>query len=286
MSAAGGSGPGSVVEVSWLAEHLSDADLRIVDASWFLPTDHRDAQAEYRAAHIPGAVFFNIDAIADTKSGLPHMLPAPAVFAASVGALGIGDGDRVVVYDQPGLYSAARVWWSLRTMGLDRVSVLAGGLRQWRSEGRPLASGEETPPTRHFTPHFRPDLVRDRAQVLSALQRGNSQIIDARAPGRFAATEPEPRPGVRGGHIPGARNLHFASLVDQIRGRLRPAAELQAAFTDAGIRPEAPTTLLCGSGITACILGLALDQLGHARWSVYDGSWADWGAHHELPITH
>jgi len=276
---------GSVVECGWLAGHLSDPDLRVVDATWYLPTERKAARTEYRNAHIPGAVFFDIDAIADTASRLPHMLPAPAHFAAAVSALGIGSEDRVVVYDAHGLYSAPRVWWTLRAMGHERVAVLAGGLPQWRAEGRPVVAGEEVPTPRRFVARFRPELVRDRAQVLSALQRGNAQIVDARSPGRFAAAEPEPRPGVRGGHIPGARNLPYTALIDPGRGRLHPPARLRQAFADAGVRPEAPATLLCGSGITACILALALDQLGSRQWSVYDGSWAEWGARAELPVA-
>jgi thiosulfate/3-mercaptopyruvate sulfurtransferase len=276
----------SIVECAWLADYLTAPDLRVIDATWYLPTEKKSAREGFLAAHIPGAVFFDIDAIADTKSGLPHMLPTPAAFGAAVGALGIGDGDRVVVYDAHGLYSAARVWWSFGAMGHDNVAVLAGGLPQWRAEGRKLASGEAMPVPRRFTARYRPELVRDRAQVLSSLQRGNAQIVDARSGARFHALEPEPRPGVRGGHIPGAMNLPFAALIDPAKGQLLSHPALRIAFAAAGVDPQAPVTLMCGSGITACVLALALDQLGQRNYAVYDGSWADWGARPELPLAH
>lgn len=274
----------ALVTPAWLAAELGRSDLRPVDGTWHMPQLRRDARREFVEAHIPGAVFFDIDAIADTSVDLPHMLPDPALFARSVGEMGIGDGDRVIVYDARGVVSAARVWWMFRVFGHERVAVLDGGLRRWRAEGRPLESGEPQPAARSYTPRFRPELVRGLPEVRAALAGGGELVLDARSRGRFAGTEPEPRPGLRGGHMPGAHNLPYEDLYAP-GGTLRPVGELRQAFAAAGVTPERPVLTTCGSGVTACVLALGLHLLGREDVSVYDGSWTEWAQRPELPAA-
>jgi len=272
-----------VVTTEWLAAHRLDPDLRVVDASWHMPHLERDPRAEFEAAHIPGAVFFDIDAIADRTTNLPHMLPGAAAFAAAVGALGIGTGDRVIVYDVRGVVSAARVWWTFRAFGHDAVAVLDGGLKKWRAENRPIESGVARPVPRVFQSVPRPELVRDLTAMRANIGSGAAQVLDARSAGRFAGTEPEPRAGLRGGHIPGSLNLPYETLA-RPDGTLKSPADLQRAVTAAGVDLARPVVTTCGSGVTASVLALALYVLGRRDVAVYDGSWSEWGAHADTPV--
>lgn len=276
--------PKTLVSTEWLAAHIKDPDLRILDGSWHLPAVGRDAKAEYNDAHIPGARFFDIDEISDHRSELPHMAPPPEKFMSRLRAMGIGDGHQVVVYDTVGVSSAARVWWLFRLMGQDNVAVLDGGLPKWQAEGR---ATEDLPPIvrdRHMTVRVQNQLVRDVTQVSAASKLGDTQILDARSAGRFAGTDPEPRDGLRSGHIPGSRNLPFQTLLNP-NGTLKDADGLRAAFAAAHVDLNKPVITTCGSGVTACILALALERLGKRDWSVYDGSWAEWGAYPTVPVA-
>lgn len=259
----------------WLADHLSAPDLVVVDGSWYLPTQHRDAQAEYLAGHIPGAVHFDIDTVKDTTSDLPHMLPRPEGFASAMRKMGIGDGASILVYDGLGLFAAPRVWWMFRVFGLERVFILDGGLPRWKAEGRPLEEGRVERRPAHFTTRFNSGAVRDLADVAKALQAG-VQVVDARSSERFTGTAPEPRAGLPSGHMPGALNVPSSMLT--IEGRLKPKSDLMAIFAAAGVDPARPIITTCGSGVSAVVLGLALDAVGAREWSVYDGSWSEWGA--------
>lgn len=273
-----------LTETDELARELDAPDLVIIDATWHMPGNGKDARAEYLEEHIPGALFFDIDEIADTNNPLPHMLPSPEKFSSRMRSMGIGDGSRIVVYDRTGLYSAARVWWTFRVMGVEDVSVLNGGLPKWKREGRPVESGE--PPlrtTRHFTARRNADLVRDKSDVQAILKDKSAEIVDARSAERFAGKVPEPRPGLRSGHIPGARNVSYGKLVNA-DGTLKSPNEIETLFRDAGVDLHKPVVTSCGSGITASVLALALAELGHLRTAVYDGSWSEWGADPELPI--
>lgn len=273
-----------LTETDELERELSAPDIVIIDASWHMPGEGKDARAEYLDEHIPGALFFDIDEIADTKNPLPHMLPPPEKFSSRMRAMGIGDGSRIVIYDNKGLFSAARVWWTFRVMGVEDVSVLNGGLPKWKREGRPLDSGEPTArSTRHFTARRNLDLVRDADDVKAVVKDKSAEIVDARSAERFAGRGEEPRPGLRSGHIPGSRNLPFQRLLNA-DGTLKPAPELERIFQDAGVDLSKPVVTSCGSGITASILALALAEIGHRRLAVYDGSWAEWGADQSLPI--
>jgi thiosulfate/3-mercaptopyruvate sulfurtransferase len=274
---------GPVVTTAWLAERLRDPDLRILDATWYLPTLQRDARAEFRQAHIPGAAYFDIDAVADRSQGLPHMLPDPAAFADAAGALGVGDGDRVVVYGGKYLSAAARVWWTFRVFGHDRVAVLDGGLHRWREEGRPVEAGEATPVRRRFTARFRPELVRTLENVRENLETRRAQVVDARSAGRFAGTEPEPRPGLRGGHIPGSLNLPYDRLFAG-DGGLLPRDDVHRLVESASVDLRRPIVTTCGSGVTACVLALGLHLVGRPDAAVYDGSWTEWGGRGDVPI--
>lgn len=274
----------ALVSTAWLADRLGDADIRVVDGSWHMPQLGRDARAEFAAARIPGAVFFDIDEIADADDPLPHMLPGAGRFAARVGALGIADDSRVVCYDATGVGSAARVWWMFRAFGHERVCVLDGGLPKWRAEGRPVAAGAPAPTPAAYAARPRPALVRDRDRVRAALESGAEQILDARSRGRFAGAEPEPRPGLRGGHMPGAHNLPFLELYNSESGTMKPAAALEALYRGAGIDLDRPVVTTCGSGVTACNLALGLHLLGCGDVAVYDGSWTDWGGRGDTPV--
>jgi thiosulfate/3-mercaptopyruvate sulfurtransferase len=273
----------ALVTTGWLAAHLGKRDVRVVDGSWHMPHLKRNPRAEFAQAHIPGAVFFDIDAIANTRSPLPHMLPDAKTFAARVGALGIGRRDRVVVYDTRGVVSAARVWWTFRAFGHDAVAVLDGGLPKWRAEGRAVASGLPAPRARTFTARLRKRLVRDFAQIRANVKTRREQVLDARSHGRFTATEPEPRPGLRGGHIPGSLNLPYDRLY-RPDGTLLRREDLGAAFEKAGVDLTKPVATTCGSGVTAAVLALALHLVGHDRVAVYDGSWTEWGGRADTPV--
>ena len=272
-----------LVSTQWLAAHLSAPDLRVLDGSWHMPQARRDPRAEFLAAHLPGAVFFDIDGIADHATPLPHMLPTAEAFAEAVGALGVGAGDRVVVYDTRGVVSAARVWWTFRAFGHEAVAVLDGGLPKWKAENRPLESGETKPARRIFRAMAQPARVRDLAAMRDNLATRREQVLDARSAGRFAATEPEPRAGLRGGHIPGSLSLPSDTLL-QADGTLLPPGDLRKRFDAAGVDFSRPVTTTCGSGITASVLAFALHVLGHRHVAVYDGSWTEWGGRADTPV--
>ena len=276
--------PKTLVSTEWLAQHMRDPDLRILDASWYLPSSGRDAKKEYDAGHIPSARFFDIDEISDSRSDLPHMAPPVEKFISRLRKMGVGDGHQVVIYDGTGIFSAPRVWWLFRLMGKTDVAVLDGGFPKWKAEGREV---EDLPPMvrdRHMTVQRQNYLVKDVTQVASASKLGDQEIIDARSPGRFAGTEPEPRPGVRPGHIPGSKNLHYAQLLNA-DGTMKDKAGLRAAFEAAGIDLSKPAITSCGSGVSAAILNLALERIGKADHALYDGSWAEWGMYGDLNVA-
>ena len=277
-------GTEAVVSTGWLAQRLGRADLAILDASWAFPQEKRDLEQEFRARHIPGAVRFDIDKVSDHASDLPHMLPGQAAFADAAGALGIGNDTMVVAYDTAGLMSAARPWWMFRIFGHDKVAVLDGGLPKWLAEGRPVATGPAAPQKRNFVARFRPQLVRDADAVLANVASGGEQLVDARSAGRFAGSEPEPRAGLRGGHVPGSFNVPFVDLLDPATKTLRAPAEIARRFRDSGLDLARPIVASCGSGITACVLALGLHLVGRQDAAVYDGSWTEWAQRAELPV--
>ncbi len=275
--------PKTLVSTDWLGAHLKDPDLRILDASWYMPDMGRDAKAEYAAAHIPGARYFDIDDVSDARSALPHMAPPTEKFMSRLRAMGVGDGHQVVVYDGAGLFSAARVWWLFRLMGKTDVAVLDGGFPKWLAEGREV---EDMPPLvrdRHMTVSRQNHLVKDVTQVAAAAKLGDWEIVDARSPGRFTGEEPEPRPGMRSGHIPGSKNVHYRTLLNP-DGTMKSPAELEQVFAEAGVDPTKPVITTCGSGVTAAILSLALEILGR-RHALYDGSWSEWGMYNDLKVA-
>ena len=272
-----------VVSSGWLAGEMGSPDLRIVDASFYLPAQKRDADSEYAAGHIPGAVRFDHDVVADHSTDLPHMVPSPQVFADAVGKLGIGEHDRIVIYDGPGLFSAPRAWWLFRVMGAHNVFILDGGLDGWKAEGRPLETVAPAPSPVVFTPRFRPEKVAGLPMMREIVANGSAQIADARSAGRFAGTEPEPREGLRSGHMPGARNLPSGSLSSD--GRLKPLPELRGILNEAGLDLTRPVVTSCGSGITAAIITLALESIGHEDNVLYDGSWTEWGGRDDTPVV-
>ena len=275
--------PKTLVSTQWLADHLGNPDLRIFDASWYLPDMRRDARAEYDASHIPGARFFDIDEISDHRSALPHTVPPVEKFISRMRAMGVGDGHQVVVYDGAGLFSAARVWWLFRLMGKTDIAVLDGGFAKWTAEGRAV---EDMPPVmrdRHITVTRQNHLVKDVTQVARASKLGDHEILDARAPGRFAGAEPEPREGLRAGHIPGSKNIHYRTLLNE-DGTMKTPAALRAVFEAAEVDLKRPVITTCGSGVTAAIISLALERIGHRDHALYDGSWSEWGMYPDLKV--
>jgi thiosulfate/3-mercaptopyruvate sulfurtransferase len=273
-----------LVSTQWLHDHLDAPDVVVVDASWHLPPAGRDGKAEYLEEHVPGALFFDIDDLSDADSALPHMLPSPEKFASRMRRMGIGDGNRVVAYDTVGLFSAARAWWMFQVMGHKDAAILDGGLPKWKAEGRPLEDGP--PPQqqeRHFTARLQTMMVKDKSDVLNVAEAGGAQILDARGAGRFDGSTPEPRKGLRSGHIPGSRNLPYTDLLNQ-DGTLMDTEDLRTAYERAGIDPAQPVITSCGSGVTAAVLSLGLTVLEARNHALYDGSWSEWGADVDLPI--
>jgi thiosulfate/3-mercaptopyruvate sulfurtransferase len=272
-----------LVSTEWLADHLNDSNLVVVDGS-YLVLQKRDSHAEYRAEHIPGAIFFDVDKIADHSSELPHMLPGPTHFGEAVGALGIGNDTTVVIYDSIGLYSAPRVWWTFRILGAKNVYILDGGLPKWKAEGRSLEAGESKRPPQKFHAEMNVGAVATLADMRMAVVDQSVQIVDARSAERFAGKAPEPRPGLRSGHMPGSFNVPFDRVLD--KGNLASRERVEAAFRNAGVDLDKPIITSCGSGMTAAILTFALDSIGRTAKGLYDGSWAEWGGRPDLPIEH
>lgn len=272
-----------VVSADWLQERLGDPSIRILDAAWYLPAQNRNPKAEYDAGHIPGAVFFDQDVIADHTSGLPHTLPSPEAFASAVGALGVSEKDTIVVYDGPGIMTAPRVWWMLRIMGAKNVYVLDGGMDGWNTEGRPVSTEVPSPKPATFNVNFTPAAVTSFARMTEIVADGSIQIADARGAGRFYGEEPEPRAGMRSGHMPGAHSLPSGTFSEN--GKFKDLATLRQTFADAGVDLSKPVVTTCGSGVTAAIITLALQSLGHTDNTLYDGSWSEWGGRADTMIV-
>ena len=274
-----------LVSTEWLSEHLAAPDIRIVDATWHMPGDERDAYQQYREAHIPGAVFFDINEICDLDSPLPHMLPSPEKMSSRMRKLGIGDGNRVVVYDNSDVRSAARVWYMLKTFGLWDVAVLDGGFQKWKTERRKIEDIPPIPRMRHFTARFNTTRVRDLDHMMGNLDHGREQVVDARPPGRFAGTDPEPRADMKCGAIPGSCNVFFKDLLNAEDGTFKSPDDVRAIFEAAGLDLKKPIVTSCGSGITASVLLLGLYLIGHQEIALYDGSWSEWGSHPDTPVS-
>ena len=275
--------PKTLVSTNWLADHLNDPDLRVLDASWYLPGANRNAKEEYENAHIPGARFFDIDDISDARSAMPHMVPPVEKFISRMRQMGVGDGHQVVVYDGSGLFSAARVWWLFRLMGKSDVAVLDGGFVKWQAEGREI---EDLPPImrdRHITVTRQNHMVRDVTQVAAASKLMDHEILDARGAARFRGDEPEPRKGLRAGHIPNSKNVHYAPLLNS-DGTMKSPKKLQAVFDAQNVNLSKPIITTCGSGVTAAIINLALTRIGNDNHALYDGSWAEWGMYDDLKV--
>lgn len=276
--------PKTLVSTQWLAAHLKDPDLRVLDASWYLPGSKRDPFAEYQAAHIPGARFFDLDDVSDHRSDLPHMVPPVEKFMSRMRAIGVGDGHQIVVYDGSGLFSAPRVWWLFKLMGQMDIAVLDGGFPKWQAEGHPV---EDLPPIlrdRHMMVRRQNQMVKDVTQVSAASKLGESEIVDARSPGRFYGKDPEPRPGLRAGHIPGSKNVFYKDLL-KADDTMKSPDEMRQVFLEAGVDLDKPVITSCGSGVTAAILSLGLTRMGNIDHSLYDGSWTEWGMFPTLPIA-
>ena len=271
-----------LVSTEWLAEHLRDRNLVVVDGSYPAVGEKRDVAAEYRAGHIPGAVFFDIDTVSDHSTELPHMLPGTTQFGEAAGALGIGDGDAIVIYDSAGLYSAPRVWWTFRLFGAENVLILDGGLPKWKAEGRPLEQGDGKRQPKKFTAEMNVGAVALLDDVRMALTDDSTQLVDARSAERFSGKAPEPRPGLRSGHMPGSFNVPFAKLIEN--GHLAARPRIEKAFRDAGVDLDKPVITTCGSGLTAAILTFALDAIGKEAKGLYDGSWTEWAGRPDLPV--
>ncbi len=276
--------PKTLVSTQWLAAHLKDPDLRVLDASWYLPGSERDPFVEYQRAHIPGARFFDLDDVSDHRSDLPHMVPPVEKFMSRMRAIGVGDGHQIVVYDGSGLFSAPRVWWLFKLMGQMDIAVLDGGFPKWQAEGHPV---EDLPPIlrdRHMMVRRQNHMVKDVTQVSAASKLGESEIVDARSPGRFYGTDPEPRPGLRAGHIPGSKNVFYKDLL-KADDTMKSPDEMRQVFVEAGVDLDKPVITSCGSGVTAAILSLGLTRMGKTDHSLYDGSWTEWGMFPTLPIA-